>query len=105
MPLLDSELAMLSSRQNGYHARGSRSAQILREPDSMPRHLPLSCISAKLHHNVTDLAHPGRAHRMAFGFKTAARVDWQPAINRATAGFGEFAAFSFHDESQIFARH
>src|SRR5581483_7660 len=70
----------------------------------MPRHLALAGITAELHHNVANLTDAGCAYRMALRFQAAASIDGQTSIDGTAAGLSEFAALSFGNEAEVFAR-
>ena len=68
----------------------------------MPLDLPLSGFAANLQHQVADLRHAGRAHRMALRFQAAAGVHWPLAPQRRAPCKRVRPALSLFHEPQVF---
>src|SRR5579863_9342468 len=92
----------LAALQDCDHAGGAAAAEILREPEPVTFQLAVACFAAELLHDVADLCHPRRAHRMPLRLQSAAGIDRQSAIAPRSAFEAEESATAPLHESEVF---
>src|SRR2546430_4290035 len=76
-------------------------AQVVREADPGPLHLPLARLAAELRHELVDHAHAGGADRVPVRLETARRVHRLLAAERRTPLLDESAALAAAAEAEI----
>ena len=65
-------------------------------------HLAVSSVASQLGDDFADLSDPGRAHRVAFRFQSATRIDRDFSVDAGAALRRERAPVAFSHESEIF---